>query len=46
MIDNLVTYGAVMALLCLGLLLLFCVACTIVGVIKHGVDVEDETDMK
>lgn len=46
MIDDLVTYGAVGALLCLGLFLLFCVACTIVGVIKNGIDVDEDTEMK
>lgn len=46
MVEDLITYGVVGALLCLGLLLLFCVACTIAGVIKNGVDVDEETDMK
>lgn len=46
MIEDLVTYGAVGALICLGLLLLFCVASTMLSVWKHGVDVEEETDMK
>lgn len=46
MVEDLVIYGAVGALLCLGLLLLFCVACTIAGVIKNSVDVDEETDMK
>ena len=46
MVEDLVIYGAVGALLCLGLLLLFCVACTIAGVVKNGVDVDEKTEMK
>jgi hypothetical protein len=46
MVEYLVIYGAVGASLCLGLLLLFCVACTIAGVVKNGVDVDEETEMK
>lgn len=46
MVEDLVIYGAVGALLCLGLLLLFCVACTIAGVVKNGLDVDEETEMK
>ena len=46
MIDEIITYGVIGILGSVVLLLLFCTVCTIAGVIKHGVDVEKETEMK
>lgn len=44
--NDIIVYGVAGVLACFVLLLLFCVAATIIGVIKNGVDVEKETKMK